>query len=164
MQVRVATLEDGEAIRAIYNHEVTNALTTLDLRPRSRAEQLAWMSARTGAHVVLVATAPAPCGEVVGFASLSPYRDRPGYSPTVEDSIYVRGDQQGKGVGRVLLGELISVARTSGFHSMMARIVGPGDASVALHRALGFEPVGVEREVGRKFGRWLDVLLMQRLL
>ena len=103
-------------------------------------------------------------GEVVGFASLSPYRDRPAYATTVEDSVYVRSDQRGAGVGRLLLAELLDVAATRGFHTVMARIVGHHDASIALHRALGFEPVGIEREVGRKFGQWLDVMLMQRML
>ena len=103
-------------------------------------------------------------GEIVGFAALSPYRSRPAYSTTVEDSIYVRHDQRGNGVGRALLAELVEVAAARGFHTMMARIVGGHDASIGLHRSLGFELVGIEREVGRKFGRWLDVVLMQRML
>jgi phosphinothricin acetyltransferase len=103
-------------------------------------------------------------GDVVGFASFSPYRDRPAYSTSVEDSVYVRRDQQGKGVGTLLLAELVTLATSHGFHTMIARIVGGHDASIALHRSLGFEVVGTEREVGRKFGRWLDVLVMQRLL
>jgi phosphinothricin acetyltransferase len=102
--------------------------------------------------------------DVVGFASLSPYKDRPAYSTTVEDSVYVRRDQQGKGVGRLLLAELVSVATRHGFHAVMARIVGGHEASIRLHAGLGFERVGTEREVGRKFGRWLDVDIMQRLL
>ena len=103
-------------------------------------------------------------GEVIGFASVSPYRDRTAYSTSVEDSVYVRRDQQGKGVGKLLLTELITVATSHGFHTMLARIVGGHDASIALHRTLGFEVVGTEREVGRKFGRWLDVILMEKLL
>jgi phosphinothricin acetyltransferase len=95
---------------------------------------------------------------------LSPYRDRPAYSTTVEDSVYVAPGHQGEGVGRSLLTELVSLATAHGFHSMMARIVGGHEASIALHRSVGFEVVGTEREVGRKFGRWLDVVLMQRLL
>jgi phosphinothricin acetyltransferase len=100
----------------------------------------------------------------VGFGSLSSYRDRPAYSTTVEDSVYVRRDRQGQGVGRVLLEELVRLASGHGFHAVIARIVGGHEASIALHRACGFEPVGIEREVGRKFGRWLDVAVMQRLL
>ena len=161
MRARLATIDDAEATRAIYNLEVTESTVTFDLVPRTLDEQRAWLSARSGAHAVLVAE---DGDEVVGFASLSPYRDRPAYSTTVEDSVYVRRDQQGKGVGKLLLGDLIALATSHGFHAMMARIVGGHDASIALHRSLGFEIVGTEREVGRKFGRWLDVLVMQLLL
>ena len=140
---------------------MADSTVTFDLVPRTIDEQRAWLSARSGAHAVLVAEHD---GEVVGFASLSPYRDRPAYSTTVEDSVYVRRDQQGKGIGKLLLGDLVGLARSHGFHAMMGRIVGGHDASIALHRSLGFETVGTEREVGRKFGRWLDVVVMQLLL
>ena len=161
MHARLATIDDAEATRSIYNLEVTESTVTFDLVPRTLEQQQAYLVARSGAHAVLVAE---DGGEVVGFASFSPYRDRPAYSTTVEDSVYVRRDQQGKGVGKLLLGELVTLARSHGFHAIMARIVGGHDASIALHRALGFEFVGTEREVGRKFGRWLDVDVMQLLL
>ncbi|HLJ09093.1 MAG TPA: GNAT family N-acetyltransferase, partial [Acidimicrobiia bacterium] len=103
-------------------------------------------------------------GEVAGFASLSPYRTRPGYSTTVEDSVYVDAGHRGRGVGRLLLSEAVGLAQASGFHAVMARITAPQEPSLALHRSCRFALVGVEREVGRKFGRWLDVALMQRLL
>ncbi len=103
-------------------------------------------------------------GEVVGFGSLSPWRSRPAYNTSVEDSVYVRDDQRGQGVGRLLLADLVERARAHGFHAVFARIVGGHEASIALHVALGFEVAGVEREVGRKFGRWLDVVVMERLL
>ena len=103
-------------------------------------------------------------GEVVGFASLSPFRDRPAYNSTVENSVYVRADHRGTGVGAALLDELLTLAGQHGFHTVIARIVGGHDASIALHQRLGFEEVGLEREVGRKFGKWLDVMVMQRLL
>ncbi|MGH9095546.1 MAG: GNAT family N-acetyltransferase, partial [Acidimicrobiales bacterium] len=82
----------------------------------------------------------------------------------VEDSVYVDHDARGLGVGRLVLEELIDVAGTHGFHAVMARIVGGHAASIGLHQACGFELVGVERQVGRKFRQWLDVALMQRLL
>jgi L-amino acid N-acyltransferase len=162
LSVRVAELGDAEAIRSIYNPEVLESTVTFDLVPRSLQEQQAWLQARSGAHAVLVAEDGQ--GEVVGFASLSPYKDRPAYSTTVEDSVYVRRDQQGRGVGRVLLSELLAVANRHGFHAVIGRIVGGHEASIRLHAALGFDVVGTEREVGRKFGRWLDVVVMQRLL
>ena len=161
MLARLATIDDAEATRAIYNVEVTESTVTFDLVPRTLEEQRGWLTARSGAHAVLVAE---DGGDVIGFASVSPYRDRPAYSTSVEDSVYVRRDQQGKGVGKLLLGELVALATSHGFHTMIARIVGGHDASIALHRSQGFEVVGTEREVGRKFGRWLDVLVMQRLL
>jgi len=163
LSVRPATDADAEAIRAIYNPEVLESTVTFDLVPRSLAEQLEWQHARSGAHAVLVAV-DEESGEVVGYGSLSPYRDRPAYSTSVEDSIYVRRDRRGTGVGRVLLAELVAVATAHGFHAVVGRIVGGHDASIRLHAALGFEIVGTEREIGRKFGRWLDVVLMEKLL
>jgi phosphinothricin acetyltransferase len=161
VRTRLATLADADAIRQIYNLEVTTSSVTFDLVPRSLADQEEWLAKRSGAHAVLVGVVD---DDVVGFASLSPYRDRAGYATTVEDSIYVARAHQGRGVGTQLLGELVEVARRHGFHSMIARIVAGHDASINLHAALGFSVLGVEREVGRKFGKWLDVVLMQRML
>jgi len=159
--LRPATVADAAATAAIYNQEVTTSTVTFDLVTRSVEEQAEWLSARSGALEVVVAEID---GEVAGFASLSPYRDRPAYRTTVEDSIYVHPDHRGEGVGRALLGEIVEVARRRGFHSVIGRIVGGHTASIRLHASLGFEQVGVEREVGRKFGRWLDVVVMQLLL
>jgi phosphinothricin acetyltransferase len=161
VHVRLATLEDAEAIRAIYNVEVLTSTVTFDLVPRSLEEQRAWLGARSGAHAVLVAEV---ADEVVGFGSLSPWRDRPAYSTTVEDSVYIHREHRGRGVGKALLSQLVDTATAHGFHACMARIVGGHQASIALHEACGFEVVGTEREVGRKLGRWLDVVLMERML
>ena len=162
MHIRLAAIDDAEAIRAIYNPEVADSTVTFDLVPRTLAEQQEWLTARSGAHAAIVAVDDA--GQVIGFGSLSPYKERPAYSTTVEDSVYVARGHQGEGIGRALLQELVRLARAHGFHAVMARIVGGHEASIALHRACGFEVVGTEREVGRKFGRWLDVELMQQLL
>lgn len=162
MKVRLATANDAEAIRAIYNLEVTTSVVTFDLVPRSSAEQAQWLEARSGAHAVIVADDD---GEVLGFASLSPYRDKPAYSTSVEDSIYVHRDHHGRGIGKLLLGELVDIATAHGFHAIFARIVGGhAEVSIRLHESQGFEVVGTEREVGRKFGRWLDVVVMEKLL
>ena len=160
--VRLATDADAEAIRLIYNREVEGSTMTFDLVPRDLDEQLAWLGAHDGAHPATVATTTP--GAVVGFGSLSPWRDRPAYSTSVEDSVYVRDDQRGQGVGRALLADLVERARAHGFHAVFARIVGGHEASIGLHVAQGFEVAGVEREVGRKFGRWLDVVVMERIL
>ena len=103
-------------------------------------------------------------GTVIGFASLSPYKERAAYRTTVEDSVYVDRRRRAGGVGKALLEELVATATAHGFHAMIARVVGGHDASIALHRSGGFEVVGTEREVGRKFGRWLDVVVMERML
>jgi phosphinothricin acetyltransferase len=158
----LADATDSEPIRAIYNAEVVTSTVTFDLVPRTEADQAEWMQARSGAHAVVVAVDDE--AGVVGFASLSPYRDRPAYATTVEDSVYLRADHRGRGIGRLLLEALVDIAGHHGFHTVMARIVGGHEASIALHRSLGFEVVGTEREVGRKFGRWLDVVLMQKML
>ena len=161
LTVRLARFEDAEAVRDIYNREVTGSTVTFDLVPRTLDDQRAWVAAHAGAHPAVVAVEGS---QVVGFGSLSPYRDRPAYATTVEDSVYVRHDVRGRGVGRTILAELLRLATGHGFHAVMARIVGGHEASIRLHEACGFELVGVEREVGRKFGRWLDVAVMQRLL
>lgn len=145
----------------IYNPVVETSTATFDLVPRTLEQQRSWLSDRSGARIVLVAEDD---GDVVGYAAISPYRERAAYATTVEDSVYVHDAHHGRGVGRALLEEMVSTARAHGFHAMMARIVADHEASIALHAACGFEIVGHEREVGRKFGRWLDVTLMELLL
>jgi L-amino acid N-acyltransferase len=160
--LRLAALRDAEAIRSIYNPEVLESTVTFDLVPRTLEDQVAWLEEHSGGHPAIVATDAND--EVLGFGSLSPYRPRAAYATTVEDSVYVRRDCRGAGVGVALLGELVRLGTAHGFHSAIARILGNHEASIALHARCGFAPVGTEREVGRKFGRWLDVVLMQRLL
>ena len=162
VSIRPASRRDAEAIRTIYNGEVTSSTVTFDMVPRTLDEQVQWIDDHAGGHPAVVAEDET--GTVVGFGSLSPYRPRPAYATTVEDSVYVHPAHQGLGVGKALLTELVRLAADHGFHSVMARIVGGHEASIALHAACGFASVGVEREVGRKFGRWLDVALMQKLL
>ena len=162
MKYRLATQDDSEAIRVIYNQEVLGSTVTFDMVARTVEDQLAWMDEHSGAHPVVVAVDD--LDHVRGFGSLSPYRPRPAYRTTVEDSVYVATDSRGLGVGKGLLLELVRLASAHGFHAVMARIVGGHEASIKLHQACGFAIVGVEREVGRKFGRWLDVVLMQLLV
>lgn len=178
MRIRLAELGDAEAIRAIYNVEVLESTNTFDMVPRSAAEQEAWILEHSGVHPALVATeppgpgpGPGPTGRVganreivLGFGSLSPFRERSGYSATAENSVYVDRAQRGKGVGKALLAELLVLASAHGFHSVIARIAGHNETSIGLHEAAGFALVGVEREVGRKHRQWLDVVELQRLL
>jgi len=161
-RLRAADRADADAIREIYNAEVAGSTVTFDLVPRSLEDQVAWIEEHSGGHPAVVAVDDV--GDVVGFGSLSPYKERPAYFTTVEDSVYVRGDHRGTGIGRQLLAELVRLAQQYGYHSVIARVVGGHDASISLHRRCGFEIVGTEREVGRKLGRWLDVVVMQRML
>jgi len=162
VSLRAAQVSDAEAIADIYNYEVENSTATFDLVPRSVEAQREWITARSGAFSALVADDAA--AGVIGFAALSTYRDRAGYRTTVENSVYVHRDHQRQGVGRLLLGALLEVARDSGFHTVIARIDSQSTGSLALHESLGFVTVGVEREIGRKFGRWLDSVIMQHRL
>lgn len=162
LTIRNANEADAEAILQIYNHEVENETSTFDLVPRTLETQREWIRARSGAFSAVVAVDET--GAVVGFGALSVYRDRAAYSTTVENSVYVRRDMARRGIGKSLLSALLDVAEASGFHSVIARIEASGTASRALHESCGFTVVGIEREVGRKFGRWMSVALMQCVL
>lgn len=161
VQVRLIRPGDAEATRRIYNVEVTGSTATFDLRPRTRDAHQRWVAAHLGGHPAVVATVG---GTVAGFASLSPFRDRPAYVTSVEDSVYVDRAWRGRGLGRRLLDEVLRRAGDHGFHTVIARIEAGNTPSIALHLACGFTEVGTEREVGRKFGRWLDVTILQRML
>lgn len=159
--IRAAVVADAAYLQSIYNVEVETSTATFDLVARTLEDQQGWITDRSGAHVAVVAEID---DEVVGFGSLSPYKERPAYATTVEDSVYVHRAHHGQGVGRAILTDLVTTAGMHGFHAVIARIVGDHAASIALHSAVGFEQVGREREVGRKFGRWLDVVIMERIL
>lgn len=175
MHTRLVEHADASALLGIYNPEVIETTVTFDVIPRTMDEQLEWIDAHLGAHLAIVAVAEPADGDevghlgargerVVGFASFGPYRSRAAYATTAEDSVYVDRSARGRGVGRLLLDDLLAAGVESGFHSIIARIVGENQASIDLHVACGFEMVGVEREVGRKHGRWLDVVELQCLL
>ena len=159
--IRQAERRDAAELRDIYNHFVNTSTAIFDLVPRTIDEQSQWIDEHSGSHPAIVAV---DHDRVVGFGSLSPFRERPAYSTTVEDSVYLLDGYQGRGLGLRLLEELIRLAGAHGFHSVVARIVGGNEASIRVHAACGFEIVGTEREIGRKFGKWLDVVEMQRML
>jgi phosphinothricin acetyltransferase len=159
--IRAAQRRDAEGVRTIYNHYVSGSTTLFDLVPRTLDEQVQWIDEHSGGHPAVVAELD---GRIVGFGSLSAFRSRPAYATTVEDSVYLLDGHQRHGIGRRLLEELLRLASAHGFHSVIARITGGNEASIALHAACGFTVVGTEREVGRKFGQWLDVVEMQKML
>jgi len=158
--VRPATPDDVPALTAVYVHHVEHTLATFDLVRPSVADRAAWLAAHPGGrHRVLVAERD---GAVAGFAASGPFRPRPAYDATVETSIYLAPDATGQGLGRALYGALFEALAGEGLHRAVAVIAQPNPASEALHRAFGFTPVGTFAEVGRKFGRWVDVTWFQR--
>ena len=150
IQIRLAKQKDAETIREIYNHEVRNSTATFDLVERTTEEQEEWLTERSGAFSVLVAEMS---NKILGFASLSPYKSRAAYRTTVEDSIYINEEFRNQGIAGELLFHLLEVAKSSGFHAVIARIGGANEASIALHQRFDFEIVGTEKEIGRNFGK-----------
>ena len=159
--IRPARAAHNAQIAAIWNHEAIATTATTDTEPRSADAQRAWLAAHGETYPALVA---AVGDEVVGFGALAPYRPKPSYARTVEDSVYVKDGWRGKGVGGLILDALVERARACGHHSMIARIIADNDGSLRLHERRGFVQVGHEQEVAFKLGRWLDVLTLQRML
>ena len=158
-RIRPATLDDLSAINGIYNFYVCGSTATFDLDPWTIEERWEWFRRHGERHPVLVSEAD---GLVTGWCSLSPLRAKAGYKFTAEDSIYIQDDWRGRGIGRALLGRLLEEARRLDYHTVIALIGDSANqASIALHQSLGFRLIGVEREVGYKFDRWLDVVQMQ---
>jgi L-amino acid N-acyltransferase YncA len=163
MCVRDATEDDLPAIAAIYGHHVLNGTGSFEEEPPSpETMRTRFCAVRERDLPWLVAEAD---GRVLGYAYARPYHERSAYRYTLEDAVYVAPDAAGGGVGRALLGEVLSRCTAAGYRQMVAIIGDSGNAaSIGLHRALGFRPVGVLREVGLKFGRPLDSVIMQRAL
>lgn len=163
MGVRIVPAHDEhlQEITEIYNEAVRNTTATFDAHPKTLDEQRSWMNEHGGKHPIVVAVCR---GEVVGWGSLSRFSDRKCYENAVEDSVYVRKEFRGRGIGRMILRRLIGEARKAGHHAIVARLDAGNEASIALHREMGFEQVGYLKEVGYKFGRWLDVVMMEIVL
>ena len=166
--LRAAREADLPGIAAIWNHEVLCSDSTTDTEPRDPEAQREWFAWHTERYPVVVATVvadgPERDGEVVAYGSLSPYRPKPAFARTVEDSVYVACDHRGAGLGGLILAELVRRARALEHHSIVARITARNAASLRLHARHGFREVGVERESAYKLGRWHDVAIMQRRL
>lgn len=163
VRVRRARREDCEGILAIYNHAVLHTTASYDYEPRTLAHRVEWFDAheRDGYAVLVAEDAH---GAVVGWAALNRFHDRVGYRFTAENSVYVAEAWRGRGVGARLLGPLMEAAGAQGLRAVLAVIDAQNEASIRLHARFGFERVGLFRQVGFKFGRWLDVAYMERLL
>jgi L-amino acid N-acyltransferase YncA len=161
--IRPCEAGDIAAITAIYRHAVATGTASFETEPPDAAEMTRRFTAlMAGRHPYLVAER---AGAIAGYAYAGPYRARPAYGATVENSVYVAPDQHRRGIGRALLAALIDAATLAGFRQMVAVIGDSANAaSIGLHAALGFAPVGTLRAVGWKHGRWLDTVLMQRAL
>ncbi len=159
--VRPATEDDLPAILDIYNDAILNTTATFDTEPQTLEEKRQWLCETSYPYVVLVAERG---GQIVGWASLRRFRPKTAYRYTGENSVYVRRDCHAEGIGTALMRTLLEEAAENGFHTIIAGIAGDNPASVQLHRRFGFEVVGVEREVGYKFERWIDVTWMQKML
>ncbi|MCX7373403.1 MAG: GNAT family N-acetyltransferase [Alphaproteobacteria bacterium] len=163
MKPRDATADDLPAITAIYAHHVLHGTGTFEEEPPSEIEMAARMARVQAARCAwLVAEAD---GRVQGFAYYAQYRDRSAYRFAAENSVYVRDDVRGQGVGKALAAALVDSAARRGFRQMIA-VIGDSEnvGSIGLHLSVGFRQVGVLRAAGMKFGRWVDVVLMQRPL
>lgn len=160
MRIRDAEAGDVAGILEIYNDAVLHTTAIWNETVVDSANRAAWMADRRRlGYPVLVAVDDD--GQVAGYASFGDWRAWDGYRHTVEHSVYVRRDRRGGGVGRALLAALIDRARALGKHVMVAGIEAGNAGSIRLHESLGFEPAGVMREVGAKFGRWLDLAFLQ---
>jgi len=162
MHIRDADETDIAGILVIYNEVIAHSTAVYAEEPVTLADRLAWFAGRRlQAYPVLVA---ADATGIVGFASFGDFRAWPCYRHSVEHSIHIRADKRGQGLGRSLLERLIPRAADMGKHVLIAGIDADNEPSLRLHRALGFERVAHFREVGRKFGRWLDLVFMQKIL
>lgn len=161
LAIRQATAADLAAVNAIYNHYVLHSTCTYQTEPETAEDRRAWFDRHEPQHPILVAEVD---GEVLGWGSLSPFHARAAYCHTVENSIYVRHDLHQQGIGTALLKELIERATKIGHHTIIGIIDGQQTASIALHAKHGFVEVAHLRQVGFKFGQWLDVVYMQLML
>lgn len=159
-QLRPATPEDLPAISAIYNFYVAESTCTFALEKETLEERALWFQNRAAIHPVLVAEE----GRVIGWASLSAWNKRCAYAQTVESSVYLHHAHHRRGIGKALVVRLIELARELKLHSIIAGISADQSASLALHQGLGFTEVARFKEVGFKFGRWIDVIYLQKMI
>ena len=162
MQVRDARPEDAAAIARIYNQGIEDRVATLETQLRTPEERAAWMAARGPRHPVLVAVDDA--GEVVGWGSLNQFNPRAAYDHVADFSVYVAREHRGRGIGRLLVQALEERARAIGFHKMVLAAFPYNEAGMRLYERHGFRTVGVYHEQGMLDGKWVDVIVMEKIL
>ena len=159
--IRPASEGDAGAICAIHNQGIADRIATLDTTVRTPDGARAWLAERGQRHPVIVADLD---GAIVGWASLNRFNARPAYDDVADFSVYVERGWRGKGVGRQLLDGLIDLARGIGYHKMVLAAMASNDAGLALYTRAGFTRVGIYHEHGQLDGRWVDVVIMEKLL
>jgi L-amino acid N-acyltransferase len=160
LEIRRATVEDVPAILEIYNDAVLKTVATFDTETKTLEDRKAWFAHHGTKYPVLVA---ALGGKVIGWASITPWSERIAYAGTVEDSVYIAEAYRGKGFGITLLKAIIDEGQKAGFHTVIARIANENRVSVKIHEQVGFTSIGIMKECGVKFGRLLDVNMMQKI-
>src|SRR5688572_30902450 len=158
LNIRPATVNDQQAIMDIYNEAVINTAATFDTELRTMQKQMEWWEKHKKNHPVLVAEEQ---GKIAGWASLSPWSDRCAYDTTVEVSVYIHKDFRGRGIGSKLLEIVTLEGGKVGNHTVLSRITEGNESSIHIHEKFGYRHIGVMKEVGFKFGKFLDVNMMQ---
>jgi len=160
-RVRPATADDAAEICEIYNQGIEDRLATLETEQRTPEERRQWIAARSERHPIIVAEHE---GRIAGWGSLNVFNARPAYRHVADFSVYVERAWRGKGVGRVLLERLVELGRELGYHKLVLSAFPFNTAGVALYERLGFRTVGIYREQGLLDGRWVDTIIMEKLL
>ncbi len=159
--IRPAVVADAQAIAAIYNEAILTTTATFDTETKSDLDRVAWLAAHDERHPVLAAEFEQ---QLIGYASLSRWSERRAYDDTAETSFYVKSEFRGQGVGRRLKEAILEEARRLGFHSVIARVAQGSEESLHLNLSMGFVLVGTLKEVGLKFGKRLDVHVLQMMM
>ncbi|MFB6469589.1 GNAT family N-acetyltransferase [Cytobacillus sp. Hz8] len=159
--IREATIEDLPGMLEIYNDAIIHLTATFDLEEQTLEQRKVWFEEHGGMHPLIVAEINQ---EIAGYCCLSPYNQKSAYAKTLELSVYLSNKHKGKGLGTVLMKEIITKAKELGHHTIISLITSGNEASVKIHEKLGFSYVGTIKEVGYKFNQWHDVAYYQLML
>ena len=160
LKIRIAKIDDLEEITEIYNQAILKTVATFDTEEKTMDKQKTWFKEHGKKNPIIVAEED---GNILGWAALSKYSTRIAYSDTAEISVYVKEEYRGQEIGKKLIRRIIQEGKKAGLHVVIARITEGNEKSVNLHKMVGFKHVGIMKEVGMKFGKRLDVYLMQKI-